>query len=285
MQHRSLHASKAISPVTTELQALCARTANTSTPLDDAAFSRLEKTMDHLHAQIADRREKTRPIANPDQAQPYTHAPAVVAALAAHIDEFPSQRSVGLRGENRALFGRIMQELTAQLGLAAFKCPRRHLHVEPDVTQCLRKHIEENVIGTGVAAAADTKDGGAVKFSHTNLRHRTVIPEWITPGGRKSMYVDIDPGCVGDHGERQLFRLEELLPLGSQTPVTLKEAAALTGYSYQSIYMAAARTKSPLTQQGGRNGAGRKSATFWIGDILAIPTIAKSLPAGASDEP
>lgn len=253
--------------------------AGPRSPIEDSTFSLLDETMRRLREQMAEIHQTVPPITHPDQVQPCTHAPTIVGALAAHIDQLPPERTVGLEDEHRILFARTAQELTAQLGLAAFKCPERHRHIEPDrIARSMRKHIEENLSRSGKMITADSADNSKVRFASLNLRYRTVIPEWVTPGGRKGMYMDVDPGCIDADGDRRRFRLEELLPLGPATPVTLKEAAALTGHNYHAMYMAAVvRTKQPLVQRGERTEAGRKSATFWIGDILTVPAIAKWL--------
>jgi hypothetical protein len=243
--------------------------------------SRLDRAMHRIQTQIAGVSRKVSPMTNPSSVQSRRHAGTVVVALAAHIDELPPEHLVGLEGENHVLFGRIAQELTSLLGLTAFKCPNRSVHTGSDLTRSLRKHVEENIIGAG--STCIDYPAKEIRFADTNLRYRTVVPEWITPGGRKGMYIDIDPGCVDANGNRRRFTLEELLPVGLKTPVTLKEAAVLTGRSHYSLYVAASRVKQPLTQRGERDEAGYKAATFWIGDILATPTTAKLLPRASNN--
>lgn len=257
------------------------RTVGFGSSLENTALL-LDKAMRRIQEQMTVVSREIPPAADPSNVQPRRHAPVVVVALAAHIDELSPKQLAGLEGENHVLFGRIAQELTALLGLTAFKCPDRHLHTKPEITYSLRKHVEEQIIGAGRTSTA--RPAEEIKFADTTLRYRTVLPEWITPGGRKGMYMDIDPGCVDADGNRRRFTLEELLPAGLKTPVTLKEAATLTGRNLYSLYAAASRVKQPLIQRGVRIEAGYKSATFWIGDILATSTTAKLLP-GVSNKP
>lgn len=295
MRNHVLHDAEAVTAVTPDLQVTRkagpdgtrSKDVLNASPRDldssiEYTASLLDRAMRRIQAQMAVLRREISPATDPSNVQTRRHAPAVVVALATHIDKLPPEQVVGREGENHVLFGRIIQELTALLGLTAFKCPDRSRHAEPDETYSLRKHVEEHIIGAGRTSTDYPTE--QLRFANTKLSYRTVVPEWITPGGRKGVYMDVDPGCVDANGKRRRFTLEELLPAGLETPVTLKEAATLTGRSHYSLYVAASRVKQPLPQHGERNEDGYKSATFWIGDIIATSTAAK-LPPSVSNNP
>jgi len=234
-------------------------------PAEERVLSLLDEVRREMAEELAAAHETLAAPGQPAGRCPCSRVHSRYRAMTYHLDLLPDEQAHAVIDTCRIHLARLLPVLASAHGVPALPCPNRHPAPRPERT----------------AARADAEIRPSApprpQFRHEKIPPKTVLPEFMVADKTRGSFVCVHPACYLPPGARRRFSLEELLPDGPETELTVKELELLWGIAGRAISFEMGRAERRPPIRGSRVAGGRTAPTFRLCDILEIPGITRRI--------
>ncbi|WP_194892245.1 hypothetical protein [Catenulispora pinisilvae] len=230
-------------------------------PAEERLLSLLDEVRREMGEELAAAHET---LAAPGQSAgrcPCSRVHSRYRAVTYHLELLPDDQAHAVIDTCRTHLARLLPVLASARGVPALPCPNMHPAPQPERT----------------AARADAEVRPSAlprpRFRYEGIPPKTVVPEFMLADKTRGSFVCVHPACYLPPGTRRRFSLEELLPDGPETELTVKELELLWGIAGRAIRFEMSRADRRPPIRGSRFTGSRTAPTFRLCDILEIPGI------------